>query len=92
MPKKIKIVEVAAADEEIATTFPAEFNKIIKERKYDPRQVFNYDETGLFWKKLPIRTYMHKSANRRQDRLRKRKYTVNVQCSVLSRALYYYLI
>ena len=49
--------------------------KIIKEGKYDPRQVFNCDETGLFWKKMPNRTCIHKSAKQtpgfkaRKDRL-----------------------
>jgi hypothetical protein len=47
--KNFKIIEAASVDEEAATTFPAKLNKIIKEGKYDPRQVFfNCDETGLF--------------------------------------------
>ena len=60
--KNIKIIEVASADEEADATFPAELKKNIKDGKYDPRQVFNCDETGLFWKKMPDRTYIHKSA------------------------------
>jgi len=42
--------------------FPAELKKIIKDGKYDPRQVFNCDKTGLFWKKMPNMTCIHKSA------------------------------
>ena len=60
--KNIKVIrDVASADEEAAATFPAELKKVIKERKYDSRQIFNCDETGLFWKKMPNRTYIHKS-------------------------------
>ncbi|KFD73075.1 hypothetical protein M514_14979 [Trichuris suis] len=33
---------------------------IIREKKYEPEQVFNMDETGLFWKKMPSRTYLMK--------------------------------
>ena len=61
--KNIKFIgEAASSDEEAATAFPAELQKIIKGVKCDPRQVFNCDETGLFWKKMPNRTYSHKSA------------------------------
>ena len=35
-----------------------EFDKIIKEEDYVPQQVFNCDETGLFWKKMPKRTFI----------------------------------
>ena len=35
-----------------------DFAKFIKEEDYLPQQVFNCDETGLFWKKMPRRTYI----------------------------------
>nr|XP_023398902.1 zinc finger protein 404 isoform X1 [Loxodonta africana] len=61
--KNIKITgEAASADEETATTFLAELKKLIKEKGYHPKQVFNCDETGLLWKKMPNSTYIHKSA------------------------------
>ena len=62
--KNIKIKgDAASADEEAAATFPAELKKKInKEGKYDPSKDFDCDETGLFWKKMPNRTYIHKSA------------------------------
>jgi hypothetical protein len=97
--KNIQIIEEAAStDGEAAVTFPAELNKIIKEGNYDPRQVFNGDETGLFLKRMPNRTYIHKSANQApgfkawKDRPRERKYTVIVQCSVQYTLLLLYLI
>ena len=34
---------------------------MIKEGGYHPQQVFNMDETGLFWKKMPRRTYLMKT-------------------------------
>jgi hypothetical protein len=45
--------ESASADHSAAKDFPAELKKIIEEKGYAPEQVFNADETGLFWKRLP---------------------------------------
>lgn len=53
--------EVASADEEAAKRFPEKLIKIIEDGKYCPDQVFNADETGLFWKKMPTRTYISKA-------------------------------
>jgi hypothetical protein len=61
--KNIKITgEAASANEEAVAMFPAELKKLIEEEGYHPKQVFNCDETGLFWKKTPNRTYIHKRA------------------------------
>lgn len=49
--KNIKVTEEAAyTDEEAAAAFPAELKKVINEKGYHPKQVFNCDETELFWK------------------------------------------
>ncbi|GFU75297.1 tigger transposable element-derived protein 1 [Trichonephila clavipes] len=57
----IKITgESATADEGTAKIFPEELAKIIKDGDYSTDQVFNADETGLHWKKLPNRTYIAK--------------------------------
>ncbi|KAM9130335.1 putative CENPB DNA-binding domain-containing protein 1 [Pangshura tecta] len=32
--------------------------KIIEEGDYPPKQVFNVDETGLYWKRMPEQTYI----------------------------------
>lgn len=53
--------EAASADLKAATAFPKELEKIIEDGGYCPHQVFNPDETGLFWKKMPGRTYIAKS-------------------------------
>ncbi|GFS81692.1 tigger transposable element-derived protein 1 [Trichonephila clavipes] len=50
----------ATADEGGAKIFPEELAKIIEDGDYSADQVFNADETGLYWKKLPNRTYIAK--------------------------------
>ncbi|GFU64034.1 tigger transposable element-derived protein 1 [Trichonephila clavipes] len=57
----IKIAwESATGDEGAAKIFPEELAKIIEDGDYSADQVFNADETGLYWKKLPNRTYIAK--------------------------------
>nr|XP_028576556.1 tigger transposable element-derived protein 1-like isoform X1 [Podarcis muralis] len=48
--------EVATADTAVASTYPTHFQEIIEEGRYHPKQIFNMDETGLFWKRMPSRT------------------------------------
>nr|XP_012151876.1 PREDICTED: tigger transposable element-derived protein 1-like [Megachile rotundata] len=58
--------EQASADSDAAQQYPAKFAEIIAVNSYIPDQVFNADESGLFWKKMPERTYLakaHKSAS-----------------------------
>ncbi|KFD46780.1 hypothetical protein M513_12361 [Trichuris suis] len=63
--KSIKVTgESASADYAAAASFPAELKRIIADGSYHPKQVFNCDETALFWKRMPNRTYIHKSAKR----------------------------
>ncbi|GFX97449.1 tigger transposable element-derived protein 1 [Trichonephila clavipes] len=52
--------ESATADEGAAKILPEELAKIIEDGDYSADQVFNADETGLYWKKLPNRTYIAK--------------------------------
>lgn len=52
--------EGRSADHAAATAFPSSFQKIIEARGYKPEQVFNVDETGLYWKKMPERTFIAK--------------------------------
>ncbi|XP_066471532.1 tigger transposable element-derived protein 1-like [Tiliqua scincoides] len=58
--KNLKITGESAS----ASEFPEEFRSAIEERGYLPEQVFNCGETGLYWKKMPNRTYLHRSAKR----------------------------
>jgi hypothetical protein len=58
----VKIVgESASADFVAAESFPNELRKLIMDKGYLPEEVFNADETGLFWKRMPSRTYLTKS-------------------------------
>lgn len=50
-----------SANKEAAALFLAQLKKLIKEKGYHPKQVFNCDETGPFWK-MSNRTYIHKTA------------------------------
>ncbi|XP_026953168.1 tigger transposable element-derived protein 1-like [Sagmatias obliquidens] len=47
--------EPAVADAQAAARYPVVLRAILEEGCYSPRQVFNVDETGLFWKRLPER-------------------------------------
>jgi hypothetical protein len=47
--------EAASAENYAASTYPAQLNQLIEEGGYCARQVFNADETGLFWKKIPAK-------------------------------------
>jgi len=50
--------EGASADKDAANDFVKEFGEFVKTEGFVPQQVFNCDETGLFWKKMPHRTYI----------------------------------
>lgn len=47
--------EPAVADAHAAACYLPVLYNILEEGCYSPRQVFNVDETGLFWKRLPER-------------------------------------
>ncbi|XP_059940445.1 tigger transposable element-derived protein 1-like [Mesoplodon densirostris] len=38
--------------------YPEVLKSIIQEGEYTPQQVFNVDETGLYWKRMPERTFI----------------------------------
>ncbi|GFW41995.1 tigger transposable element-derived protein 1 [Trichonephila clavipes] len=50
----------ATTDEGAVKVFPEELAKTIEDGDYSADQVFNADETGLYWKKLPNHTYIAK--------------------------------
>lgn len=53
--------EASSADKISADQFLPVIEDIIKNGGYSMDQVFNADETGLFWKRSPSRTFMTKS-------------------------------
>ncbi|XP_064078530.1 tigger transposable element-derived protein 1-like [Macrobrachium nipponense] len=50
--------EAASADVNAAEEFVKTFAEFVEAEGYIPQQIFNCDETGLFWKKMPRRTYI----------------------------------
>ena len=52
--------EVASSNKQAAEKYVGEFRDFVNAGGYLPQQVFNCDETGLFWKKMPNRTLLKK--------------------------------
>ncbi|BFZ15078.1 hypothetical protein BsWGS_18117 [Bradybaena similaris] len=50
--------EATSSDQKGAEEFVRKFEQLVKDEGYIAQQVFNCDETGIFWKKLPRRTYI----------------------------------
>lgn len=50
----------SAADLKAAQNYPKEFRDIVERGNYPPNLVFNVDETGLFWKRMPSHTFISK--------------------------------
>ena len=50
--------EAASLHTKAAKTFTTEFHKLMASESYLLEPVFNCDETGLFWEKMPKRTYI----------------------------------
>ncbi|XP_072255075.1 tigger transposable element-derived protein 1-like [Pyxicephalus adspersus] len=58
--------EASSADNDAACRYvEEEFPNLISEGGYLPEQVFNMDETGLFWKRMPSRTFLFKDEVKR---------------------------
>ncbi|KAG7167594.1 Tigger transposable element-derived protein 1-like 8 [Homarus americanus] len=60
--------EEASADRVAAREFPPFLREIMEEGQYTDDQVFNMDESGLFWKKLPSKTFLVKNASKCRGR------------------------
>ncbi|KAG7164919.1 Tigger transposable element-derived protein 1-like 12 [Homarus americanus] len=69
--------EEASADRAAAREFPPFLREIMEEGQYSDDQVFNTDESGLFWKKLPSKSFVVKNASRiRGRKMQKERITV----------------
>ncbi|KAL6418245.1 hypothetical protein ACFW04_012246 [Cataglyphis niger] len=79
--------EQVSADAEAAQNYKLELARIINEGGYSPHQIFNADETALYWKKLPSRTFILKNQRRAQGfKPSKERVTLHM-CSNLSGSL-----
>lgn len=54
--------ESASADAKAAEEFLETLDKLIVKENYFPEQIFNMDETCLFWKPMPERTFIYREA------------------------------
>ncbi|GFT33506.1 tigger transposable element-derived protein 1 [Trichonephila clavipes] len=52
--------ESASADKETAEKYCLKFQEFIETKGYCLQQIFHCDETSLFWKRMPNRTYITK--------------------------------
>lgn len=52
--------EAASADIQAAAEFPDKFQEFVRREKIPACLIFNVDETGLYWKKMPSRTFISK--------------------------------
>ena len=53
--------EAASADKEAAEAYPDKLKEIIEQGGYSDDQIFNVDESGMFWKMPPTRTIKEKT-------------------------------
>ncbi|XP_026543104.1 tigger transposable element-derived protein 1-like [Notechis scutatus] len=57
-----KTHRLGKADREADRQFPDELDNVVAEGNYFAEQIFRVDETGLYWKRMPERTYIHREA------------------------------
>ncbi|GFV38963.1 tigger transposable element-derived protein 1 [Trichonephila clavipes] len=56
--------ETPSGDTKAAAEFPVTLKTKIEEGNYPPELVFNVDETGLFWERMPKRTFLSREKKR----------------------------
>lgn len=55
--------EAASADVGAETSHPKDLNEITNKGGYSQQQIFNTDETSIYWKKMPSRTFTVRKVN-----------------------------
>ncbi len=74
--------ESLSAAEDTVAPFQETLNKIIEEKSVTLSQVFNCDETGLYWKLLPNKTLV--AAHEKEAKGYKRSCYFNGMCKFIS--------
>ena len=54
----LSVGEAASADIKAAKAFSDAFQAIVQSGEYPEDLIFNVDETGLYWKRMPSRTFI----------------------------------
>ncbi|UYV70519.1 hypothetical protein LAZ67_7003393 [Cordylochernes scorpioides] len=62
LKNKRVVGEAFSADEDAANRFKDDFHKLMTDKKYELFQIYNADETGVYWKSLPDNSQV-KNAN-----------------------------
>lgn len=57
---KVRGAHSGSADVKAAKEFLETLDVLIVEGNYLPEQIFHVDETSLFWKRMPERTFTHR--------------------------------
>lgn len=73
--------EKLSADNEAADIFTKEFKLFIEKENLDHRQIYNADETGLYWKCLPSRTLAMKKEIQAPGRKASKERVTVLMCS-----------
>ncbi|XP_068250249.1 tigger transposable element-derived protein 1-like [Palaemon carinicauda] len=55
--------EAGSSDKDAAEKFKVEFANFVKAEEYHPQQIFYFDKTEIFWKKMLQRTYITHEEN-----------------------------
>ena len=74
--------ESRSADSAAATDFPSQLKVIISEGGYSPEQIYNCDETALFYKLLPQKSLAEKHDSQKSDGFKKIKDRVTLMFCV----------
>ncbi|XP_039608550.1 tigger transposable element-derived protein 1-like [Polypterus senegalus] len=61
--------KATSSNAEAAKEFVKIFTKLVEDEGYIPQQVFNCDETRLFWKRMPKKTYITQEEKAVKERL-----------------------
>jgi hypothetical protein len=77
--------ESAEVDKEVVENWQQSLKVMLE--GYEPKDIFNCDETGLFWRGLPTKTLAKKGEEAKGGKLAKERLTVLLACSAVGEKL-----